>query len=89
MPEWWNKSSKGKKASANVAENKTAEKDEPDFTMLATTFPDDETALTCTSDFHSKAHATSNHHRIIIDSGASRHFSPDRSKFLNYQKFIN
>jgi hypothetical protein len=88
-PEWWNKTSKGKKASANVAENKTAEKDEPDFAMLATIFPDDETALTCTSDFHSEAHAASNHHGIIIDSGASRHFSPDRSKFLNYQEFIN
>jgi hypothetical protein len=39
-PEWWKKSSKGKKASANVAENKTAEGNEPDnFAMLTTTIP--------------------------------------------------
>jgi hypothetical protein len=47
------------------------------------------TALTCTSDFHSEAHAASNQSGIIIDSGASHHFSPDRSKFLNYKEFIN
>ena len=28
-PDWWKKSVKGKKASANVAENESAEKDEP------------------------------------------------------------
>ena len=89
-PEWWKKITKSKKASANVAENKSANKDEPDnFAMLASIFPNDETALTCTSDFQSEAHAASSHSGIIIDSGASRHFSPDRSKFLNYQEFVN
>ena len=90
-PEWWKKKkAKGKKGSANVTEDKAAEKDEPeDFAMLATTIPDDMTALTCTSDFRSEAHAASNHSGIIIDSGASRHFSPERSKFLNYQEFTN
>ena len=60
--------------------------------MLATTdpdTPDDTTALTCTSDFRSEALAASNHSRIIIDSSASRHFSPDRSRFLNYKEFSN
>jgi hypothetical protein len=74
-----------------LAECKKAEKDEPeDFAMLATTsstFPIDKNALTCTSDFRSEAHATSGQSGIIIDSGASRHFSPDRSKFLNYKEF--
>ena len=88
-PDWWKKKTKGK-TSANVAENKSAEKDEPeDFAMLASTFPDDDTALTCTSDFQFEAHAASNQCGIIIDSGASRHFSPNHSKFLNYQEFIN
>ena len=88
-PDWWKKVTKGKKASANVAENKSTDTNEPDnFAMLASTFPDDETALTCTSDFHSEAHAASNQSGIIIDSGASHHFSPDRAKFLNYQEFI-
>ena len=88
-PDWW-KRARGKKASANVAENKTAEQDEPeDYAMLAATIPDDHSALVCTSDFLSEAHSASNQSGIIIDSGASRHFSPDRSKFLNYQEFVN
>lgn len=81
---------KGKKASASVAETKTAEKDEPeDYAMLASIIPNDQTALLCTSDFRSEAHAASDQSGIIIDSGASRHFSPDRSKFLNYKEFVN
>ena len=81
--EWWKKKKdKGKKSSVNVAEDKTADKNEPeDYAMLTTTdpdTPDDTTAL-----------AASNHSGIIIDSGASRHFSPDRSKFLNYKEFSN
>ena len=87
-PEWWKKKkAKEKKASVNVAKEKPAEPD--NFAMLATTIPDDQTALTCTSDFHSEAHAASNYSGIIIDSGASRKFFPDHSKFLNYQEFIN
>jgi gag-polypeptide of LTR copia-type len=90
VPDWWKKVTNGKKAGTNVAENKTAEKDEPeDFTMLSITSPNNETALTCTSDFHSKAHAASTQSGIIIDSGASCHFSPDRSKLLNYKEFIS
>ena len=41
------------------------------------------------SDFCSEAHTASNQSRIIIDSGASHHFSPDHSKFLNYEEFVN
>ena len=41
-PKWWNKSSKGKKASANVAENKAEEKNEPeDYAMIASIVSDD------------------------------------------------
>lgn len=59
--------------------------------MLAFTSPslDSKTALVCTSDFCSEAHAASNQSRIIIDSGASRHFSPDHAKFLNYMEFAS
>ncbi|KAF8810961.1 hypothetical protein BYT27DRAFT_7090691, partial [Phlegmacium glaucopus] len=85
-PDWWKKG-KGNKVSANVAENKTAEKDEPEnYAMLAYTNPDNDTALVCTSDFRSEAHATSNQAGIILDTGASSHFSPNRSKFLNYKE---
>ena len=89
-PEWWKKLAKNKKASVNVAEEKEAAKDEPDdYAMLASTISDDKTALTCTSDFHSEAHAASNKSGIIINSGASHHFSPDCLKSLNYQEFVD
>ena len=76
------KKAKAKKAnSANSAESKPADKDEPEsYAMLTSTTSNDQTALVCTSDFLSEAHAASNQFGIIIDSGASRHFSPDRSK---------
>ena len=59
--------------------------------MLAFTIPipNNQTALVCTSDFRDEAHAASNQSGIIIDSGASRHFSPDRPKFLNFKEFVN
>ena len=87
-PDWWkNKTSKGNKNNANSAEEKP---DEPeDYAMFASILPDDHTALVCTSDFRDEAHAASNQSSIIIDSGASRHFSPDRAKFLNYTEFVN
>ena len=89
-PDWWKKKTKGKKASANVAEGKSSEKDEPEnYAMAAFILPDDPEALVCTSDFRSEAHAIPNHSESIVDSGASRHFSPDRSKFVNYEEFIN
>ena len=51
--------------------------------------PNDPEALVCTSDFCFEAHAVANHTRSIVDSGTSRHFSPERSKFLNYEEFSN
>src|ERR1700678_160214 len=88
-PDWWKKKTKGKKASANVAEGKSSEKDEPEnYAMAAFILPTDPEALVCTSDFRSEAHAIPNHSESIIDSGASRHFSPERSKFINYEEFI-
>ena len=87
-PDWWKKkNSKGDKNNANSAEDKS---DEPeDYAMFASTLPDDDTALVCTSDFREEVHTVSHQSGIIIDSGASRHFSPDRSKFLNYEEFVN
>ena len=51
--------------------------------------PNDPEALVCTSDFRSEAHAVANHTGSIVDSGASRHFSLEWSKFLNYEEFSN
>ena len=80
------KAKKEKKSGVNVTETKSDDEPE-DYAMLATT--NDQLALECTSDFRSEAHAISNKCGIIIDSGASHHFSPDRSKFLDYKEFIN
>ena len=92
-PEWWKKLNKGKKSNASVAEAETKTKDdEPEnYAMLAFTSPslDSKMALVCTSDFRSEAHVASNQSGIIIDSGASCHFSPDRAKFLNYVEFTS
>ena len=92
-PDWWKKLNKGKKSSVNVAETESSNKeDEPEnYAMLAFISPslDSKSALVCTSDFRSEALAASEHSGIIIDSGASRHFSPDRAKFLNYVEFAS
>ena len=73
----------------NVAEGETNEPE--NYAMMAFTIPNfvEQTTLVCTSDFHAEAHAASNISGIIIDSGTSRHFSPDHLKFLNYKEFIN
>jgi gag-polypeptide of LTR copia-type len=56
--------------------------------MLTYSIPDDPTALIVTSDFKAEAEALaiSNLSRIILDSGASRHFSPDHLKLLNFKE---
>ena len=57
-PDWWKKK-KGNKPSANVAENKSPEKEDPkNYAMAAFNLPNDPEALVCTSDFHSEAHVT-------------------------------
>jgi hypothetical protein len=82
--EWWKK--RGGSASTNVAEKESEDDESENFAMFAYTTPDDPTALICTSDFQSEAHAASRSNGTILDSGASRHFSPDCSRFLNYQE---
>jgi hypothetical protein len=83
------KRTKGKQTSASVAET-APESDEPvNYATLSFHVPDDPTALVCTSDFHSKAHATSNHTGTILNTGASHHFSPHCSKFLNYKELVS
>lgn len=58
------------------------------YSMLTYSLPDDPTALIVTSNFKAEAEAftISNSSRIILNSGASRHFSPDRSKLLNFRE---
>ena len=91
-PDWWKKKKEKKaKVNANVAENKSSKtNDTENYAMAAFHIPDDPTALqvVCTSDFHSEAYAISNHTESILDSGASRHFTPERKKLLNYEEFI-
>ena len=78
----WQK--KGKK------DNKKGEKKTEE---TANTAQDEEFfAFTCTSDFSTVAEALQipkSKCGAIIDSGASRHFCPDRSKFMNYKPIDN
>jgi len=88
-PEWYRKRQKKEKeasSSANAAEK--SETSDENYAMLA--FIDEpSTALSITSDFQAEAkaeaHLVSQKSRgVIIDCGASNHFTPDRHKLLNY-----
>jgi hypothetical protein len=63
-----------------------------DVALLSANIEDEEenVALAVTSDFHQEAKALSvsspSHNGIIIDSGASRHFSPELSKYTKFVK---
>ena len=89
-PEWWKKrfgSEKGKEKetkskTAHVAEEERSN-DEENYAFLVDT---DNIALVCTSDFHEDALKTGiTSQSIIIDCGASSHFTPDRNSLSNYQ----
>ena len=94
-PEWWKKkfgSEKGKEKetkgkTANVAEEKEKESTEENYAFLIDT---DNIALVCTSDFHEEALKTGiSSQSIIIDCGASSHFTPDRDKLIDYQELTS
>jgi len=91
-PPGWGKKKSKKGESANVSQKEKKQTDHndedesEDCAMLAFTLPDDPTALICTSDFRHEAHSISQNNGIIIDCGASKHFSPERSKFINYEE---
>ena len=89
--DWWKErfgkgkksESKGKSSSANVAEDKKPDAEE-DYAFL---IDSDDIALVCTSDFHEEAFkAGLTSPSIIIDCGASSHFTPDRDKLFDYEK---
>ena len=82
----WVKKQAARKAasvSAHVADNVKKDKDK-NYTMLTYSIPDDSSTLIVTSDFKSEAHATSGANGIILNSGASSHFTPNRLKLMNY-----
>ena len=57
---------------------------EEDYAFL---IDSDDIALVCTSDFHEEAFkAGLTSPSIIIDCGASSHFTPDRDKLFDYEK---
>ena len=81
----WKK--KKDRAAAATTEN---DDDEDIALVIIPSVEDDDienVALAVTSDFQDDAQALSalaSNSGIIIDSGATRHFSPDRSKFINF-----
>jgi len=91
-PSWWKpheKKGKDKKkgsSGANAAEK--PDSDSENYAFLVANPIDDEdqenVALAVTSDFQSEAHAASQSSGIIIDCGATNHFSPNASEFKNF-----
>jgi len=76
-PEWFKKMAERKvtSLSMNTAE-KTESDDSENYAMFTYDLPSNPTALLITSDFTAEAHAISHSSGIILDSGASRHFTP-------------
>jgi hypothetical protein len=93
-PEWWlekqknAKKNKSKKdESANNTEKAGQSDDESDnYAMHSYTLPKNSSALICTSDFKHEAHSITKSDGTILDCSASSHFTPERSKLLNYRK---
>ncbi|KAF7334060.1 Retrovirus-related Pol polyprotein from transposon TNT 1-94 [Mycena venus] len=90
-PEWYVKQ---QEASKKNKEKKTAgAADDDDDVALVIGVPedddDDNVAFTVTSDFREEeAHTSSTSASVdmIVDSGATRHFSPDRAKFITFKE---
>jgi hypothetical protein len=93
-PDWWKerqqkaKEKKELTESANIINDNSAEEN---FAFLAidsaNSHSEDENtpaALVVTSGHNHEAYAVSPSAGVIVDCGASSHFSPDRSKFVNY-----
>ncbi|KAF8240125.1 hypothetical protein L208DRAFT_1184097, partial [Tricholoma matsutake] len=89
-PEWWKTNKGGKENKKGLTTINTVEKSDNEtmnyvFTIYGSSHKDNESfVLAITSDFHSKAHAIYQMGGIIIDSGATGHFSPNKLKFINY-----
>jgi len=93
--DWWRekqavREKKGSEKTANAASQESAKDKDDNYALLTIpagdTFPNENFALVVTSGHDHQAHAISPSTGIIIDCGASSHFSPDRSKFLDYEE---
>ena len=89
LPDWWKeKVAKAKSKTANVAKKESDNND--NYTIIAISIEDEsdeDTAnlvLVITSGHNHDAHAASKSAGVIIDCGASSHFSPNKDKFINY-----
>jgi hypothetical protein len=90
-PEWYKE--KTGKASLATANSATTSNEEENVVLLSCFDDDDveDVALAVTSDFEDEAKAlsiTSEERPIIIDCGASRHFSSDRERFVNFVEIV-
>ena len=89
-PDWWKEkkkqSAKGKSANAAVEKSDDNSNDSDNHAMLTYRLPDNSSTLQCTSNFKHEAHAVYTYNGIILDCGASSHFTPDKNKLINYQK---
>ena len=97
VPDWWKekqaaREKKESEKSANVASKDSAKDKDNNYALI--TIPADATfhvednkefALVVTSRHDHQAYAVSTSTGVIVYCGTSSHFSPDRSKFLNYE----
>ena len=80
--DWW-KEKKEPEKSANMASKDS--KQDNNYALLTIPAEDANFALVVTSEHNHQAHAIASSIGIIIDCGTSSHFSPDRTKFLDYE----
>jgi hypothetical protein len=93
-PDWWvgkEKDAKEKKPKKDESTNTTEKASQSDnesdnYAMLGYTLPKNLSALICTSDFKHKALIVDKSNGTIFDCSVSSHFTPERSKLLNYQE---
>jgi hypothetical protein len=86
-----NRRVKKNKSKKNESANNTEKADQSNnkldnYAMFSYTLSKNTSALICTSDFKHEAHSITKSNGRILDCSASSHFTPERSKLLNYRE---
>jgi len=94
-PEWWKQKQKAKaketkKESVNATAKSSFKHENHAYIMVGPTYfiphhKDTSTALVITSGYNHEAFGVSLLTNLIVDCGASSHFSPDKLKFINFE----
>jgi len=74
-----------KEKSVNVTE-KVDSNESNNCAMLTFHLPQDPSTLVCMSDYKHEAYSANQCNGLILNCGASSHFTPQQPKLLNYKK---